>query len=326
MMSRRDFLRRSIIGSAAVGLAPLAGPGACSALPPAGPPRIVSTWNFGPKANSAGWDVLVHAGHALDAVEAGAKVVEADPEIHSVGYGGYPDREGRVTLDACVMDSDGEAGAVCFLEGFRHPLSIARKVMTETPHVMLAGAGAADFALAQGFASENLLTPDAETEWRSWMAAGSEYEFAPNAENHDTISLLALDAHGHLAGGCTTSGARFKMRGRVGDSPIIGSALFVDDKVGAACATGNGEEVIKTAGSALVVELMRGGATPREACHEAIERIVRRNPRWEKVQVGFLAMARGGEVGAYSVQPGFQFAVHDKDGGKLMDSPSRIPA
>ncbi len=221
------------------------------------------------------------------------------------------------------MDHGGEAGAVCFLEGFRHPLSIARRVMTETPHVMLAGDGAAAFAREQGFIEENLLTPEAEAEWREWLAAGSRYEFAPNVENHDTISLLALDSGGRLAGGCTTSGARFKMRGRIGDSPIVGAALFVDHEVGAACATGHGEEILKTSGSFLVVELMRRGASPEEACREAVARIVRRNPQWEQVQVGYLALSRSGEVGAFSVQPGFQYGVHDAAGGRLIDSPSR---
>jgi len=294
-------------------------------------PLIVSTWRHGVAANDAAWPVLARGGRALDAVETGVRVTEADPAVTSVGYGGLPDREGRVTLDACVMDERGEAGAVAFLQNILHPVSVARKVMEETPHVMLVGEGARRFAVAQGFPEQDLLTDESRRAWREWLKK-SEYDpWSPPADadagqtNHDTISMLALDAAGNLSGACTTSGLAYKMHGRVGDSPIIGAALFVDNEVGAACATGVGEEVMKTLGSFLIVELMRQGASPQEACEEGIRRIIRRHDSLENVQVGYLALDRHGRVGAYDIQPWFQYAVTDAVGGtRLVDADSHL--
>jgi N4-(beta-N-acetylglucosaminyl)-L-asparaginase len=291
-------------------------------------PLVVSTWNHGLPANRAAWTVLADGGAALDAVESGVRVVEADPAITSVGYGGYPDREGHVTLDACIMDGGGRAGAVAFLEGIMHPISVARKVMEETPHVMLVGAGAKRFALDQGFPEQDLLTEQARRAWQEWLVNARYDPWNPPADagNHDTISMLSIDADGNLAGACTTSGLAFKMHGRVGDSPIIGAALFVDNEVGAACATGVGEEVMRTLGSFLIVELMRQGADPQDACEEAIRRIVDRHGDLTDVQVGYLAIDRRGRIGAYDVQPWFQYAVTDVDGGtRLTDAASHIP-
>ena len=290
-------------------------------------PLVVSTWDFGLPANRIAWDLLAGGAPALDAVEAGVRRVEADPEVTSVGYGGLPDRDGHVTLDACVMDHHGNAGAVAFLEGFKHPVSVARRVMERTPHVMLAGEGARRFALAQGFPEQDLLTAEARARWQEWQQEKEYRPWAPpSPANHDTIGMLAVDAAGNLAGACTTSGLAFKMHGRVGDSPIVGAALFVDNEVGAACATGVGEEVMKTCGSFLIVELMRQGATPQEACEEGIRRIAARHDDLTGVQVGYLAVDRRGRVGAYDVQPWFQYALSDQDGGtRLVDSPSVVP-
>ena len=287
--------------------------------------RVVSTWDFGIAANQAAWSVLGAGGKALDAVEAGAKIPEADLKNHSVGRAGYPDRDGHVSLDASIMDGDGRCGAVAALEHIAHPISVARAVMEKTPHVLLVGAGALQFALEQGFKNEELLTPESEQAWREWQKS-AQYKPVINSEvrsydpatkpggkdNHDTIGMLALDAHGNLAGACTTSGLAWKLRGRVGDSPIVGAGLYVDNEVGAATSTGVGEEVIRNAGSFLVVELMRNGRTPQQACREAVMRIVKRNPKSAKeIQVGFLAINRNGEVGAWALQKGFSYAVCD---------------
>ena len=224
------------------------------------------------------------------------------------------------------MDEHGNAGSVAFLEDFMHPVAVARKVMEETPHVMLVGEGARQFALEKGFEPTDLLTDRARRDWLEWKKKAEYRAWTPraNPENHDTISMLALDARGNLSGSCTTSGLGYKMHGRVGDSPIIGAALFVDNEVGAACATGVGEEVMKTVGSFLIVELMRQGMTPDEACREGVERIARKNPQWQDVQVGYLALDRQGRVGSYAIQPWFQYARHDTDGNRLIDSPCKV--
>jgi len=273
-------------------------------------PIVLSTWEHGVPANEGAWKVLSAGGTALDAVEAGVKIPEADPKVRSVGYGGLPDRDGRVTLDACIMDEKSNCGSVAFLEHIMHPISVARLVMEKTPHIMLVGEGALDFALKNGFKKENLLTPESEKDWKEWLKT-SEYKPVINFENHDTIGMIAMDKEGNLSGSCTTSGLAFKMHGRVGDSPIIGAGLFVDNEVGAATATGVGEEVIRISGSHLVVELMRQGNSPEDACRIAVERIVKKQPQKSKeVQVGFLALNKKGEYGAYCLQKGFNYAVY----------------
>lgn len=288
-------------------------------------PIMISTWNHGFGANEAGWEYLKEGGSALDAVEYGVRVPEADPKERSVGYGGLPDREGKVTLDACIMDHKHDCGSVAFLQGIKHPISVARLVMENTPHVMLVGEGAKQFALANGFEEEELLIEQSKKDWEKWMET-SKYKPVINIENHDTIGALALDADGNLAGACTTSGAAYKMHGRVGDSPIIGAGLFVDGEVGAACATGLGEAVIRTAGSAMVVEYMRMGKSPREACEIAVKRIMNTHKnRMENLQVGFLALNKDGEYGGYGIRSGFNFAVVDKkNGNRMEDAPYKM--
>jgi N4-(beta-N-acetylglucosaminyl)-L-asparaginase len=290
-------------------------------------PIVLSTWNFGLQANVAAWEVLSKKGRSLDAVEAGVKIPEADPTERSVGYGGRPDRDGRVTLDACIMDEFANIGSVACLEHIKHPISVARAVMEKTPHVMLVGDGALSFALSQGFVKENLLVPDSEKEWKEWLIK-SDYKPEANIENHDTIGMIALDEMGNLSGACTTSGMAFKMHGRVGDSPIIGAGLYVDNEVGAATATGQGEEVIRIVGCHLVVELMRQGLSPTDACKEAVERVVklmeRRNKDPKLIQVGFLALNKQGLHGAYCVQNGFTYAKYDKEGNHVHEANYKI--
>lgn len=317
MTTRREFIKRSAIAGTLAMTSP-----ADAQDSQAKKPIVISTWNFGLAANDAAWKILSTGGRALDAVEAGAKVPEADAKETSVGYGGLPDREGKVTLDACIMDEYGNCGSVAFLQHIVHPISVARLVMEKTPHVMLVGAGALQFAMANGFKKTKLLTPESEKAWKQWLEK-SEYKPVVNIENHDTIGILALDSAGNLSGACTTSGLAYKMHGRVGDSPIIGAGLFVDNEVGAAAATGVGEEVMKIVGCHLVVELMRQGNSPEDACRLAVERILKKNPsRAREVQVGFLALNKKGTYGAWCLAEGFNFAIRDTSGNRLIDSRS----
>lgn len=287
-------------------------------------PLFLSTWNHGQAANKKAWEVLQNSGSILDAVEEGVKVTEVDIRSRSVGLTGFPDRDGHVTLDASIMNSNGNCGSVCFVERIKHPITLARKVMEETPHVMLAGDGAQQFAISQGMPLEDVELPDdVKREYEEWKKT-SEYNPAANSENHDTIGMVGIDANGNLAGSCTTSGLKFKMHGRVGDSPIIGAGLYVDNEVGAATATGEGETIIKVCGSFLIVELMRQGRTPQEACEEAIDRLLEKSPfNDEELQVGFLAVDKNGDHGAYAIQSGFTYAVHHQEGNYIENSDCR---
>ncbi|HWY12995.1 MAG TPA: N(4)-(beta-N-acetylglucosaminyl)-L-asparaginase [Bacteroidia bacterium] len=283
-------------------------------------PVVISTWNHGLAANDAAWKILSSNGVALDAVEKGVMVTEDDFTNLSVGLGGLPDRDGNVTLDACIMDEKGRCGGVAFLQRIKHPVSVARMVMEKTPHVLIVGSGAQKFALDNGFKLESKkLSPEAEKAYKEWLKT-SQYKPVANIENHDTIGMVALDAHGNLSGSCTTSGLAYKMNGRVGDSPIIGAGMYVDNEIGAACATGVGETVLRICGSYLVVELMRQGLSPTDACKKAVERLISKNPNYKDVQVGFLALNKKGEHGAYALQKGFNYALADNTGNKLFDA------
>ncbi len=282
-------------------------------------PLVIATWDV-KKSTAKAWEVLYQGGSSLDAVEQGVMVEEADPNSMSVGKGGLPDRDGNVTLDACIMDKHGNCGAVVYLKNVTHAISVARKVMEDTPHVMLAGDGAEMFAYKKGFQKENLLTEKSKKAWEEWKVE-SKYKPIINIENHDTIGMLAIDKNGDLAGACTTSGLAYKMAGRVGDSPIIGSGLFVDNEIGAAVATGLGEEVVKTVGSFLVVELMRQGKSPQEACEEAIKRIVNKpNSNYKDFQVGYIALNKNGETGAYSIHEHFSVTKHQANSNENIKS------
>lgn len=285
-------------------------------------PLVIATWE-NKEAVQAAWQILSQRGSALDAVEAGAKVPEANPKDTSVGYGGFPDREGRVTLDACIMDAAGNAGSVVFLEEIMHAVSVARLVMEKTPHVILAGEGAKQFAIEHGFIKQNLLTPVAKQAYDKWLDK-SLYQPVINSERHDTIGILALDHLSNLSGACTTSGLAFKMRGRVGDSPIIGAGLYVDNEVGAATATGLGEAVLKKVGAFSIVEMMRQGMHPQKACKQAIKRLTSIQAK-EPFQVGYIAINKKGEIGAYSLVPGFQASVISSKGLELIEADALLP-
>jgi L-asparaginase/N4-(beta-N-acetylglucosaminyl)-L-asparaginase len=341
MSDRRSFVKNALLGAAVAtalveGCAPAEASGGQEdrgAAGEGGPqgaadplrPVALSTWEHGLAANEAAWPILSQGGRALDAVEAGVRVPEGDPAVTSVGYGGLPDRSGEVTLDACIMDEAGRCGSVAFLQDIKHPISVARKVMELTPHVMLVGTGALDFALRNGFQREDLLTPQARAAWEQWKRENGEVQPLVGADNHDTIGMLALDQAGNLSGACTTSGAAFKYHGRVGDSPIIGAGLYVDNQVGGATATGWGEAVIRAVGCFLVVELMRQGHAPARACELAVERVMQKNPDWREIQVGFLALNKAGEHGAFCIAPGFSYALlSPRVPNQLFEAPSRI--
>lgn len=291
-------------------------------------PVVISTWDSGITANNGAWPILQKGGKALDAVEAAGRAAESEPSC-CVGLEAFPDRDGRVTLDASIMSGNGDCGGVSFLERIKHPVSVARAVMEKTPHVLLSGEGAQAFAVANGFPlGDGRLSPDAEKEWKEWLERSKykpiinienrrtvsnvapPYRFDDGSFNHDTMGTVAMDASGRLAGMVTTSGMAFKMRGRVGDSPIVGAGLFVDDEVGAATSSGVGEEVIRICGTHTVVEQMRTGRSPEQACREAIRRIVKRDPaKAKEFQVGFVALSRRGEIGAFSIQKGFTYSI-----------------
>lgn len=328
MTNRRKFLKLSALGAGAVAL------GKCGNAveehdkqesldmePSYEGPIAVSTWNHGMAANAGAWEVLGDGGSALDAVEKGVAVTEADLSNRSVGLGGLPDRDGFVTLDACIMDERNRAGAVAFLQNIDHPIKVARRVMEDTAHVMLVGKGAYQFALNQGFEPTSVKNPVPEAlEWlENWRKENNDQPEV-NIENHDTIGMVALDSNGNMSGACTTSGLAGKIHGRVGDSPIIGAGLFVDNEVGAATATGVGEMVIRIAGSHTVVELMRAGATPQQACKQAVERIIAKHDTVVGSQVGFLAIDKYGRHGAYSIYSGFNYALRTVDTNEMVDA------
>lgn len=303
--SRKEFFKKSVLG---LGVITAACESAAKGSQQIQKPLVISTWDHGKLANEVSWKMLKEGKSSLDAVEAGVMIVESDPEARTVGLGGYPDRDGFVTLDASIMDHDSRCGSVAFLQHIENPIAVARKVMEETPHVMLVGEGALQFALEQGFERINLLTEKSKKDWEKWLEK-SKYEPVINIENHDTIGMLAIDNDGRISGSCTTSGASYKMHGRVGDSPIIGAGLFIDGEVGGAVATGLGEEMIRTASAAMIVEQMRHGADPQEACDEIVDRIIRKNGGKDVPQAAFIAVNKYGNYGGGSVHKGFTYAI-----------------
>ncbi len=278
-------------------------------------PLFVSTWPFGKAANERSLEIFEGGGSVLDAVEMGIHVPEADSSNASVGLGGIPNAEGVVQLDACIMDGEGQrGGSVAGIEDILHPISVARKVMDETKHVMLVGEGARQFALSQGFEKVNLLTEEQRLKWEKWK------EEQHKADNHDTIALLGVDANGHIAGGCSTSGWGYKLPGRVGDSPILGSGLYVDGQVGAAGATGLGENVMRYCASFLAVEYMRQGKHPQDACISAIKRVIEADPRpVEDLHINFVALDKQGRYGAAGTNEGFKYSVTYPDYSEVLE-------
>jgi N4-(beta-N-acetylglucosaminyl)-L-asparaginase len=322
MGSRRDFLKKSTLASAFLlsGIRTVKPEEENQPNSDSKKPIVVSTWPFGIAANDEAMKLLKQGARALDAVEKGVMVTEADVKVNSVGRGGLPDRDGHLTLDASIIDEKGNCGAVGCLEHIDHPISVARKIMESTPYLLLVGEGALQFALENGFTKQDLLTTESKSTWEEWKKKNNYSPKTVDKGNHDTIGMLAIDLNGDMSGACTTSGLAWKMHGRVGDSPIIGAGLFADNEVGGACCTGKGEANIKIAGTALIVELMRNGKSPQQACEEAIKRVVHKQPDYKTFQLAYLAMNKNGEVGAYAIQKGFQYAVTTDGESKLMDS------
>ncbi len=327
-MKRRSFFKWSLIGGA-IGLtskakaAEIVSDSLNSIKKAPVKPVVISTWSHGLPANKEAWKVISASGHALDAVEAAARNTESDRTNRSVGISGMPDRDGHVTLDACIMDQNSKCGSVAFVEGYEHPVSIARAIMEKTQHVMLVGEGAEDFAKDAGFKKIKSPIDEVKKEYKKWKKENKDLFKKPeiNHENHDTIGIIALDMHGNFSGACTTSGWAYKLHGRVGDSPIIGAGLFVDNEVGAAVATGLGEAIIRTAGSHTVVELMRQGYSPENACKEAVNRIIAKHSDLTGLQCGFIAINKSGMYGGYSVYNGFNFAVRTNELEEMQDAP-----
>lgn len=332
-MDRRSFVKKGALGIAAAGLVHplLAGESDVKSRTESDEkkfvatfkPVMISTWSHGMAANKAGWEVLSKGGSSLDAVEAGARQTESDVTNRSVGIGGMPDREGHVTLDACIMDWESNCGSVGYLEGIAHPISVARHIMENTPHVMLVGAGAKKYAMQHKFERIKTPLPEVKKAWQQWKKEQAAIAKKPeiNHENHDTIGLLAMDRNGRISGACTTSGWAYKLPGRLGDSPIIGAGLFIDQEVGGAVATGLGESIIKIAGSHTVVELMRNGFSPEEACREAVNRLISKHKDMTGLQCGFIAINTEGKVGGYSVFNGFNYALRTDQEEQLVDAP-----
>ena len=320
MNTRRTFLSLSTLGAAS-GIGALKAFGQSTRVDGH---IVISTWNSGIPANDRAYQVLQEGGSVLDCVEKGVNIIESDPNNRTVGIGGFPDEEGHVTLDACIMDERQRCGSVAVLQHIENPGSVARKVLEDTKHVMLVGEGALNFALRNGFEKKVLLTEKTLAAWKKRKAEAEASEPEINVENHDTIGLVARDAEGNLAGACTTSGVAMKLHGRVGDSPIIGAGLYVDNDVGAAAATGWGEAVLENAGSAMVVELMRHGRTPQQACEEIVNRIAKKFENWKNIQVGFIALNKAGQIGAFAIQSGFSYAHHSAGKNKLIKSTSLL--
>ncbi len=332
-MKRREFIRKgAVVGVGTYAATKLGIPklGAARQKAASGP-VVLSTWDFGLRANEVSWKLLSAGSNSLDAVEQGIWVVENDPAITSIGYGGLPDETMKVTLDAAIMDWRMNCGSVGCIEGIKNPISVARKIMERTKHVMLSGSGAHDFAVAHGFKPEDLLTDESRKTWLNWKENMSDrddwvgsHDMDDLTDNHDTIGLLAIDKKGRISGGTSTSGMAWKIHGRVGDSPIIGVGLYVDGKVGAAASTGVGEANMRIVGSFLVVESMKNGQTPQEACETAIRRAIEVHSKQIKAdkqfQLAYIALSRTGEAGGAAIRKGFQYAMY-KDGiNKLYDA------
>ncbi len=270
-------------------------------------PVMIATWPFGRLAVDAAAESLDAGESGLDGIEAGIRLIESLGSDGSVGLAGRPNAAGYPQLDACIMDGPSRgAGSVGGMEGIVHPITAARRVMDSSRHVMLVGEGARWFALEHGL--ETVDVSDLDAKKTAWVERERDPE-EPAEKGHDTITLLMLDGNGDLYGGCSTSGAGGKLPGRVGDSPILGAGLFVDNEVGAAGATGVGENVMRYSATTVIVEMMRQGMTPKEACEAMVHRIAAVDPLGYELDVCFIALDKQGRWGAAASNQRFPFAV-----------------
>lgn len=317
-MKRRRFLQTGALAWAGLSVAGRAARAEPMRDAPSSGATIISTWDFGLAPHETAWGLLADKGHVLDAVQRGVMEVESDPRVESVGYGGLPNIDGVVQLDAALMDGKTlDCGAVAALEEFGHPVAVARKVMDETPHVLLVGEGAHRFALEHGFEKQKLLTESSRKQWEERSGKSA----AAGEKNHDTIGMVACDGNGRMAAACTTSGLAWKLAGRVGDSPLVGHGLYCDDEAGGAAATGMGEEVIKVCGSYQVVEFMRQGMEPGESIQRVLQRIRRRKRQGKPPEVAFVALRADGAIGYDSMYPGFDATVTRNGKHEILKSP-----
>lgn len=287
-------------------------------------PLVISSWTYGLKANANAFKVLVNGGTALDAVEQGIRAMEEDPNEPCAGIGALPDKKGRVTLDASIMDHNLNVGSVAGLEHILHPVSVARSIMEKSNCTSIVGEGALEFALNQGYERTNLLTSKADIEWQEWLN-NKHYKRSPDFNHTDTVATLAIDKFGNMSGATSSGGVAFKEPQSIYDSAVIGAGLFVDNEIGAAVATGGTGDAIRVAGAHLVVELLRQGKNPQEACFEAVERIFRyRADKMDNNNIAFLALTKKGVYGGFSLQSGFTFAVQNTEGRFLVNCKSLI--
>lgn len=321
-MSRRRFVGKTTAGL--LGAAALSRKAKAALSAGAGEvPLIVSTWPFGKDSNDQALKVLRQGGSILDAVEQGIWVAESNAPNQSVGLGGRPNAAGVVQLDACIMHGPGhQAGSVGAIEGIRHPISAARRVMEKTRHVMLVGEGARMFALQEGLESIEIDSQERNQAWQKKQMAQRAKQAGAKKSDHDTIALLVLGADGNIAGGCSTSGLGGKLPGRVGDSPILGSGLYVDNEVGAAGATGVGENVMRYCATFRIVEYMRQGLSPGDACLETIRHIARVNPKGMNLSINFVALDKRGNFGAAGTDAGFRYSVTTQSSSKVLPNPA----
>ena len=306
-VDRRAFMR-SVSAAAAIGATELSAAGEPGGAPDAGQPVFLSTWAHGKPANERAAEVFRQGGSLLDAIEKGINVPENDPSVTSVGYGGLPNSQGVVELDAAIMDGmRHRAGAVCSLREIKNPISVARLVLEKTKHTTLAGDGALRFALRMGFEPQQLLTPESLKKWMDWKSNPKRETFwLDPTQNHDTIGMVATDGKGHVVSGCSTSGLAWKIPGRVGDSPLIGCGVYADDNVGAASATGDGDLMTNYCTSVSIVHLMARGASPQDACAELLQHMAKTDPKNKSADACVIAMNTRGDTGAASMRSGYR--------------------
>lgn len=295
-VNRRDFIKSIAAAGALAGVpaqaAESGGPG----------PVFLSTWPFAKPANDRAAEVFHQGGSLLDSVEKGINVVEENPKVMTVGYGGRPNSEGTVELDAAIMDGTRHrAGAVCCLHGVKTPISVARLVLEKTTHTTMGGPGVQQFAEEMGFHFEQLLTPESLKQWMAWKADPNHKTYWISPENHDTIGMIATDGKGHIVTGCSTSGLRWKLPGRIADSPLVGCGLYADDNAGGASATGDGDLMTNYCTSVSIVHMMARGASPQEACEELLHDMVKADPKNKEAAAAVIAMNLRGEIGAASM-------------------------
>jgi isoaspartyl peptidase/L-asparaginase-like protein (Ntn-hydrolase superfamily) len=317
-VNRRHFMK-SVAGAAA-----LASSGGTKGTAGEAGPVFLSPWAHGKPANERAAEVFRAGGSLLDAVEKGINTAEDDPNDTSVGYGGLPNAEGVVELDASIMDGTRHrAGAVCSLHSIRNPISVARLVLDKTRHTTMAGEGAFRFALRMGFRAEQLLTPESLKRWLEWKADPKRQTFWQDpTENHDTIGMVATDGKGHVVAGCSTSGLAWKIPGRVGDSPLVGCGIYADDRYGAATATGDGDLMTNYCTSVSIVQIMARGASPQDACVELLEHIGKTDPNNRSGEVCVLALNPQGEIGAAAMDKNYRlkYALWRSGESRLLES------